>query len=144
MHVLRVPVLHLILAGLLVGGCGEGTSENPAAAQQTYGAAVNVTDAIPVPAVVAEANRYLGQHATVDGRITAIRKSGCAVHLTTDATPLVVTALSTDAGDCAWQVPRDAQGFAVAAGTLRVAADTLRLTANGVRVTPVQFSSSDS
>jgi hypothetical protein len=70
--------------------------------------------------------------------------------LATRAAPLVVTAprpaggaARTDAGNCAWQVPNNAQGFAVAAGTLRTVGDTLRLPANGVRVTPVRVSNLD-
>jgi len=130
-------------------GCGNGTSPNPAAADTTYGAAVDDTDAIPAPAVAAEDSLYLRRGVTIDGRITAVQASGCEVHLSTDAIPIVVMAPRpeevphTDPGDCAWQVPTDAQGFAVAAGTLRTAEDTLRLTANGVRVTPVRISSPD-
>ena len=129
-------------------GCGNGTSPNPAAADTTYGAAVDDTDA--TPAVAAEDSLYLRRGVTIDGRITAVQASGCEVHLSTDAIPLVVMAPRpeevphTDPGDCAWQVPIDARGFAVAAGTLRRANDTLRLTANGVRVTPVRVSNSDS
>jgi hypothetical protein len=146
----RLSKALLILAvSLAVAGCGDDARVNPATADTTYGAAVDATDAtlvraLAAPAVAAEDSLYLGRRVTVDGRITAIRASGCEVHLNTDETPLVVTSPRTDVEDCAWQVPEDTQGFAVAAGTLRTAVDTLRLTANGVRVTPVRISSPDS
>ena len=132
-----------LLVGLLLGACGSGASDSNRA-DTTYGAPIDATDAMPAPAVAAEDSLYLGHRVTIDGRITAVWASGCDMQLATDATPLVVAASRSEAGDCAWQVPSDAQGFAVAAGTLRTAEDTLRLTANGVRVTPVRISSPDS
>ena len=132
-----------LLVGLLLGACGSGASDSNRA-DTTYGAPIDATDAMPAPAVAAEDSLYRGHRVTIDGRITAVRASGCDMQLATDATPLVVAASRSEAGDCAWQVPSDAQGFAVAAGTLRTAGGTLRLTANGVRVTPVRVSSPDS
>ena len=132
-----------LLVGLLLGACGSGASDSNRA-DTTYGAPIDATDAMPAPAVAAEDSLYRGHRVTIDGRITAVRASGCDMQLATDATPLVVAAPRTDAGDCAWQVPNSAPGVAVAAGTLRTAEDTLRLTANGVRVTPVRISSPDS
>ena len=131
-----------LLVGLLLGACGSGASDSNRA-DTTYGAPIDATDAMPAPAVAAEDSLYRGHRVTIDGRITAVRASGCDMQLATDATPLVVAASRSEAGDCAWQVPSEAQGFAVAAGTLRTAGDTLRLTANGVRVTPVRISSPD-
>ena len=131
-----------LLVGLLLGACGSGASDSNRA-DTTYGAPIDATDAMPAPAVAAEDSLYRGHRVTIDGRITAVRASGCDMQLATDATPLVVAAPRTDAGDCAWQVPNSAPGVAVAAGTLRTAEDTLRLTANGVRVTPVRISSPD-
>ena len=131
-----------LLVGLLLGACGSGASDSNRA-DTTYGAPIDATDAMPAPAVAAEDSLYLGHRVTIDGRITAVWASGCDMQLATDATPLVVAAPRTDAGDCAWQVPNSAPGVAVAAGTLRTAEDTLRLTANGVRVTPVHISSPD-
>ena len=132
-----------LLVSLLLGACGSGASDSNRA-DTTYGAPIDATDAMPAPAVAAEDSLYRGHRVTIDGRITAVWASGCDMQLATDATPLVVAASRSEAGDCAWQVPSDAQGFAVAAGTLRTAGDTLRLTANGVRVTPVRVSNSDS
>ena len=131
-----------LLVGLLLGACGSGASDSNRA-DTTYGVPIDATDAMPAPAVAAEDSLYLGHRVTIDGRITAVWASGCDMQLATDATPLVVAASQSEAGDCAWQVPTDARGFAVAAGTLRTAGDTLRLTANGVRVTPVRISSPD-
>ena len=131
-----------LLVSLLLGACGSGASDSNRA-DTTYGAPIDATDAMPAPAVAAEDSLYRGHRVTIDGRITAVRASGCDMQLATDATPLVVAAPRTDAGDCAWQVPNSAPGVAVAAGTLRTAEDTLRLTANGVRVTPVRISSQD-
>ena len=132
----------VLLLGLLLGACG-GTSDADQA-ETTYGMPVDATEAIPAPAVAAEDSLYVGHRVTVDGHITAVRKNGCEMHLSTDAAPLVVKTFHADAGDCTRQLPRDAQGFAVASGTLRVADDTLRLTADGVRMTPVRLSNPDS
>ncbi|PSQ72008.1 MAG: hypothetical protein BRD26_03135 [Bacteroidetes bacterium QH_1_64_81] len=138
----HVLISFFCVLGLLMGGCRGGG--DPTKVEKNYGAAVDATEAVPAPAVAAEDSLYLGHRVTIDGRITAIRAGGCEVQLAIDAAPLVVAASRSEAGDCAWQVPNDAQGFAVAAGTLRTAGDTLRLTANGVRVTPVRVSNSDS
>ena len=131
-----------LLVGLLLGACGSGASDSNRA-DTTYGAPIDATDAMPAPAVAAEDSLYRGYRVTIDGRITAVWASGCEVELATEAAPFIVAAPRTDAGDCAWQLPSDAQDFAVAAGTLRTAGDTLCLTANGVRVTPVRISSPD-
>lgn len=138
-QIASIPILWCAVVALLVSGCVGGGSD-PAQAQMSYGASVDATDAIPALAVAAEDDFYADRSLTVDGRIIAVRAGGCTLHLATDATPLVISAARTDAGDCAWQVPSDAQGFAVAAGTLRVEDDTLRLAANGVQVTPVRHS----
>jgi len=144
----------VLLLGLLLGACGTGASDADQA-ETSYGTPVDATEALPAPVVAAEESLYVGHRVTIDGRITAVQASGCKVQLATDAAPLVMAAPRpkegsslraaprTDTGDCAWQVPNDTQGFAVAAGTLRVTGDTLRLTANGVRVTPVRISSPD-
>jgi hypothetical protein len=145
----------VLFLGLLLGGCGSG-SPDPTEAETTYGARVDATEAFPAPVVAAEDSLYIGHRVAIDGRITAVRANGCAIQVATDAAPLVVVAprpkrgssrraaRRTEAGECAWQVPGDAQGFAVAAGTLRVAGDTLRLSASGVRMTSVRLSSPDS
>ena len=151
----RLLRLSFFSLALLLGACRTGAPDSNRA-ETTYGTPVDATEAIPAPAVAAEDSLYVGHRVTIDGRITAVWTSGCAIQVSTDAAPLVVTAprpkggssrraaRRTDTGDCAWQVPGDAQGFAVAAGTLRVADDTLRLSADGVRVTPVGFSNPDS
>ncbi len=139
---MMVRLLPLLLLGLVLGACGGASDADQA--ETTYGTPVDATEAMPAPAVAAEDSLYVGHRVTIDGRLTAVRTSGCEIHLATDATPIVVTATRSDAESCAWQVPRDAQGFAVASGTLRVADDTLRLTADGVRMTPVRLSSPDS
>lgn len=131
----------IVLAlGLVLGACG-ADAPDPDAAETAYGAPVDATSAIPVPAVVAEPDRYVGGRVTVDGRIVSVMSGGCTLHLDTDdGPPLRVEAGRPQAGECAWRVPRESDGFAVAAGTLRAARDTLRLIANGVRVTPVRLS----
>lgn len=130
-----------VLLALLLGACGGDAPRNRAAAEQTYGAAVDATDAIPTPAVAAEAARYVGTRVTVDGRIADVARDGCTLHLDAETgPPLRVDAVRAGEESCAWQVPADIEGFAVAAGTLRTAGDTLRLNANGVQVTPVRIS----
>lgn len=144
MRVAHVSVLCFALAGLLGVGC-RGPTEKMAQTQTTYGVPVDATEALPAPAVAAEDSLYLGRALTVDGRITEVGADGCRLRLDTgDEPPLLITAARTDAGNCAWQVPENAQGFAVAAGTLQIAEDTLRLTVNGVRMTPVRIPSPDS
>lgn len=131
--------IFLLLLPLLLGACGGDGPENPIEAEQTYGAPVDATDAIPVPAVAAEPDRYLGRRVIVDGRITGIPSDGCALSLDTGKNPpLRVEAAQTPDGDCTWHIPAETHGFAVAVGSLRVDRDTLHLTANGVQVTPVR------
>lgn len=144
-HVSPMSRLSLVLAlGVLLSACSSGSSGS-ADAQTTSGAAVGATHAVPAPAVAAEESLYVGRALAVDGRIASVRTDGCALRLRTDdGPPLLVAVPRTDDGSCAWQVSVGADGFAVAAGTLRVAGDTLRLTANGVRVTPVRTTNADS
>ena len=139
MPVPETSLLPLFVAGLLLGGCGDGPPSTPAAADTTYGAAVNATDAIPAPAVAAEPDRYVGRRVTVDGRIGAVAQDGCTASLQTDGgPPLRIDAPRDRAGACAWRLPAGRDGIAAATGTLRVERDTLRLPANGVQVTPLR------
>lgn len=138
-----VRLASFVLLGILLVGCGEGV-RTPTEAETTYGRPVEASDAVLARAVAAEDSLYVGHRVTIDGRITSVRAEGCAIDLATEAVPIVVTAAGTGEQNCAWKVPTEAQGFAVAAGTLRVVDDTLRLAANGVRVTPVRLSEPDS
>ncbi|WP_103027476.1 hypothetical protein [Salinibacter altiplanensis] len=139
----RLSVLCCAAVGLLAGGCTE-PSGDPSQAQKSYGRPVDATDAIPAPAVAAEATLYTGPPVTVDGRVASVMPDGCTLYLMTgDGPPLRVDTTRPDEGTCAWQVPPETDGFAVAAGTLRATGDTLRLSANGVRVTPVRTSHPD-
>lgn len=144
---MRYNVLHPLLVaatGFLVWGCGDAP-QHPSKAQQTYGASVDATGAIPAPALVAENDQYIGRRVVVDSRIMDRTDNGCALVLETEqAAPLRIEASSSDDGSCAWQVPRGTDGFALAAGTLQTSGDTLSVRTNGVRVTPVQLSESDS
>lgn len=143
-ELVRIPVLCCALLGVLVAGC-VGSSGDPAAAQTTYGASVDATEAVPAPAVAAEESLYVDRVLSIDGRLTAVKENGCGLQLDTgDDSPLFVTSARTTDGSCTWQVPDTTDGFAVATGTLRVERDTLRLSANGVQVTPVRLSEPDS
>lgn len=133
----------LVATALLLGACGSGAS-NPTKARQTYGTAVDATDAIPAVAVAAEAELYAEQPLTVDGRIASVRDDGCALQLKTEGQPLVVTAVQTEAEGCAWKVPVGKDGIAAAAGSLRADTDTLRVVASGVEIAPLRLSDSDS
>jgi len=134
-----------IVLGATLLGCAEEAPPNPAGAEQTYGAGVEAVDAIPAPAVAAEPAVYRGRRVTVDGRIAGIWADGCASALDGGGgAPVIVEALRSGDGSCAWQLPTGTEGIAAAAGTLRVMNDTLRLSANGVQVTPVQVPESDS
>jgi hypothetical protein len=145
MRVARIRLFLIVVAGILGGGCGGDVPQNPTAADTTYGAAVDAIDAVPAPAVAAEPERYAGRRVPVDGRIVDVTPDGCALRLDTETgPPLRVEALRTGADTCAWRVPTDTEGFAVATGPLRTKRDTLRLSANGVQVTPVQGTKPDS
>lgn len=137
-----LPVLAVFL---ILGGCGDGPPPTPAAADTTYGAAVDAPDAIPVPAVAAEPDRYVGRRVAVDGRIGGVAQNGCTAYLETDGGPaLRLDAARDSANNCAWRLPSGHDGIAAAAGTVRAAGDTLRLSANGVQVTPVRIAEPDS
>jgi len=140
----RLAFVVLLGATTVLGACREASSPTPTDAEQAYGTALDATDAVPVSAIAAEADRHLGRPVTVDGRIAAVTQDGCALLLATDeAPPLRVTAPRPNDGDsCGWQVPLDTDGFVVAAGTLRATNDTLHLSATGVQVPP--FRPSDS
>ena len=133
----------ILLGGVLLAGCGTGET-NATGAEETRGTPVDATEAVPAPAIAAEASRYEGHLVAVDGRIAAVGATGCELALATGGRPLVVMAPRTEADGCAWSVPGATQGFAVAAGTLRVTDDTLRLTADGVGVTPARLSNPNS
>jgi len=136
-------VVSLLVIALVLGACG-ADAPDPSKAETAYGAPVDPTAALLVPAVAAEATRYVGGRVTVDGRIVSVAAGGCTLHLETpDGPPLRVDAVRAE-DPCTWRVPPETDGFAVAAGTLRATADTLRLAANGVRVTPVRLSEPDS
>lgn len=136
MSFLERPLLPLILAGLVLGGCSDAPPPNPAAADTTYGAAVAVADALPAPAVAAERARYVGRRVTVDGRVVGVLADGCALRLDAGEGPPLRVDAARPNGACAWRVPPALDGIAATTGTLRAAGDTLRLTANGVQVTP--------
>lgn len=145
MRFAMVRLFFVVIAGSLVAGCGNHTAENPEAAQQTYGISVSAADAIPVAAVVADLSRYEGRRISVDGRIAKVSRNGCRLYLeNADGPTLRVDAARTENGTCAWQVPLDTEGFAVAAGTLRSESDTLHLAANGLQITPARLDAGDS
>ncbi len=138
MQFLKESLLPLLLLSVILGGCGDDSPADPAAAQQIYGSPVDPTDAIPAPALAAEARRYVGDRVTVDGRIASVTRDGCTLHLATDGgPPLRVDAPRTEEASCAWRVPGGTKGFTVTSGTLRTDRDTLRLLANGVQITPL-------
>lgn len=123
--------------------CGGESPRTPAAAQQSYGAAVRASVARPAPAVAAEHDRYVGRYITMDGRITGVSDDGCQVNLDTNTAPPLRIEAPRSAGDCAWTMPSGTNGIAAATGTLRVSDDALRLSASGVQVTPIRMSASN-
>lgn len=132
-----VHFFSLLAVFLVAGGCTEDTPPNPMEAARGYGAPVSETDAVPVPALAAEPDRYAGRTVTADGRIARVTNSGCTLVLDGEGQPsLRIDAVRTD-NECTWKLPRDASGFAVAAGTLRRTEDTLRMSARGVELTPI-------
>jgi len=132
-----LPISLVAAVGILLSGCGPEAPTTPTEAQQTYGATVDAANALPVPAVVAEVDRYIGRRVSVDGRVGRVTRDGCTLSLEAgDGPPFLVIAPRVDASSCAWQVPDTTEGFAIA--------DTLRLSANGVQVTPVHVAEPDS
>jgi hypothetical protein len=133
---LLLPRAALVLAlALAAGGCD--TPPAPNAAEATYGEAPEADDALPLPAVWAEAGRYDGRVVTVEGRIAAVERDGCTLRLAGDGGPAVrVAAPGTAAAGCSWAVPDTTRGLAVARGTLRRRGDAFVMRAPGVRVLP--------
>lgn len=138
---LLLPRAALVLAlALAAGGCG--TPPAPNAAEATYGTPPEADDALPLPAVRAEADRYVGRAVTVEGRIAAVEQGGCILRLADgDGRAVRVAAPGTATADCGWTVPDTTRGLAVARGTLRQGGDAFLLRAPGVRVLPFDRSS---
>lgn len=142
MKPLRVVLIIALAVGL--SACQNEPSPSPVSAEQMYGDPVPVSDAIPVPALCAEPDRYRGRRLTVDGRIASVGTDGCSFRFETPGdTTVVVEAVRRDAGTCAWSIEPDADGVAATQGTLRIAGDTLRLSATGVQRTPLSAATPD-
>lgn len=138
-----VQFFSLLTVFLVTGGCTEDTPPDPMEAERGYGAPVSETDAVPVPAIAAEPDRYVGHTVTADGRIVRVSNSGCTLVLDGEGQPsLRIDAVRTET-ECAWKLPRDARGFAVATGTLRRTEDTLHMSTRGVELTPMRLPDGD-
>lgn len=123
----RTPAT-LFVAGLLVlpvllGACTREAPEPsaPAATYDTFGAAIEPQDAVPVQAVVAEPEPYLGQTVKIEGVAREVcQMAGCWLTLDAgDGRYVRVNVARKDDGGYAFTVPKDISGRrVVVVGTL--------------------------
>ena len=120
------PVL-LILA-LVLGACGAEQAEAPEAAAtqttspyDTYGEAFSDEGAVPVQAVVAERDQYVGQSVKIEGTVAEVcQMEGCWLTLHAgDADNIRIFVARNEDGGYAFTVPKDISGRRVVVqGTL--------------------------
>ncbi len=119
--------LLLILPLLLLAACQgetlEPVADAPAAVDDydVYGAAFTPEDAVPVEAVLAEADRYAGQTVKLEGDVAEVcQMRGCWATLVTDAGDVrIQMPRLEDDSDYVFTLPKDISGRrVVAVGTL--------------------------
>ncbi len=119
--------LFLILA-LVLGACGAEQADAPAAAAaeavspyDVYGEAFSDEGAVPVQAIVAERDEYIGQVVKVEGTVAEVcQMAGCWLTLQTgDGNNVRILVARKESGDYAFTVPKDISGRRVVVqGTL--------------------------
>lgn len=114
----RHAAVFLSLA-LLLGACGAEQADAPAAAAadviapyDVYGEAFSDEGALPVQAVVAEREQYLGQSVKVEGTVAEVcQAKGCWLTLQTgDGNNVRIHVARKESGDYAFTVPNDISG----------------------------------
>lgn len=118
----------LLIFAFVLGACGAEQAEAPAAAAtqtsspyDTYGEAFSEEGAVPVQAVVAERDRYVGQSVKIEGTVAEVcQMEGCwlTIHAG-DGDNVRILVARKESGDYAFTVPKDISGRRVVVqGTL--------------------------
>ncbi len=123
MEFMRTSGVFLLFLGcLLLAACRNEPPAEPASPYDAYGAALTDEGAMPVQAVVAQRERYVGQTVKVEGTVAAVCQArGCWLTLqTTDGENVrVVVPRTEDGSDYVFTVPKDISGRRVVVeGTL--------------------------
>ena len=122
----RHTTLFFILA-LVAGACGTERAETPAAAADAaspydlYGQSFSDEGAIPVQAVLAERDQYIGQSVKIEGTVAEVcQMAGCWLTLQAgDGDNVRILVARKESGAYAFTVPKDISGRRVVVqGTL--------------------------
>lgn len=117
----------LLLVALVFGACGteQATDENAdvhaSSPYEVYGEAFPDEGAMPVQAVVAEREQYIGKNVKVEGTVAEVcQMAGCWLTLQTgDGNNVRILVARKENGDYAFTVPKDISGRRVVVqGTL--------------------------
>ncbi len=114
----------LAFAVLLLAGCRREAAAPGASRGAVYGRAVAAETALPIAAVAADVEMYLGQPVTVEGTVREVcQEAGCWFTLDAGGGKLVRVTVPTDAdGEYVFTVPKNVSGRrAVVSGTLKSA-----------------------
>ena len=124
MNLHRIIPFSLVLV-LLLGACQSEHTDGEGIAVENlydiYGEAITDEGAVPVQAVVAEWEQYLGQVVKIEGTVAAVcQMKGCWLTLqTNDGNNIRILVDRTETGDYAFTVPTDISGRRVVVqGTL--------------------------
>ena len=118
----------LLLLALVLGACAAEQADAPAAAAtdmaspyDVFGEAFSDEGAVPVQAVVAERDQYIGQAVKIEGTVAEVcQMAGCWLTIQAgDGDNVRILVARTESGDYAFTVPKDISGRRVVVqGTL--------------------------
>ncbi len=118
----------LLTLALMLGACNSDSAETPAAAAvqassayDTFGESFSDEGAVPVQAVVAEREAYIGQSVKIEGTVAEVcQMEGCWLTLQTgEGNNIRILVARKESGDYAFTVPTDISGRRVVVqGTL--------------------------
>ncbi len=111
----------LFLLAVMIGCQSEAPEDAASPSLLEFGTPVRTAEAVPAPAVAAEAASYTNRTVTVEGRITEVcHQKGCWWTLDTGDRPIRVHVARTEGGDYAFTIPKDLSGaHATVTGTLK-------------------------
>ncbi len=116
----------LLMLALVLGACGAEQAETPATTDTTspydvFGEAFSDEGAVPVQAVVAERDQYVGKPVKIEGTVAEVcQMAGCWLTIQAgDGDNVRILVARQESGDYAFTVPKDISGRRVVVqGTL--------------------------